>query len=152
MHRLAFVLPLVFALLATGAHAQTVGEDTVKALWCAETFTIVFNNERPTIDPANRDIFDAFVAANAKLLDSGTQGYLDAGYTEEQVTKIKADLVTEVSKIIFNQQAGRFKPTDCNPLLEKFLVMPPLVSSSAAGEASAAPSGPAPSDASSSAP
>jgi hypothetical protein len=150
MHRLAFALALVPALFAGGARAQTVSEDMVKTLWCGEAFTALFAMEKSQIDPGAQPTYDAFVAAAAKLVETGTQGYLDAGYTEEQVSKIKADLVTEVTPIVTSQgQAGKYSPDVCNPVLHKVLVLP-TPASSPAGDASSAPSAPA-ADASSSA-
>ena len=125
MHRHALALALLPALLATGARAQTVGDDVVKTLWCGEAFTALFATEQAQIDAQTKPIYDAFVAAAAKLVETGTQGYLDAGYTEEQVTKIKADLVVEVTPIVTSQgQAGKFSPDECNPVLHKVLVLP----------------------------
>jgi hypothetical protein len=141
MHRLALVLALVPALLATGTRAQTVSDDVVKTLWCGEAFTALFATEKSQIDAATKPTYDAFVAASAKLVETGTQGYLDAGYTEEQVAKIKADLVAEVTPIVTSQgQTGKYSPDDCNPVLHKVLVLPDAPSSPA-GEASSAPAG-----------
>ena len=118
MHRHALALALLPALLATGARAQTVGDDVVKTLWCGEAFTALFATEQAQIDAQTKPIYDAFVAAAAKLVETGTQGYLDAGYTEEQVTKIKADLVTHVTDQITNApDKADFKFEDCMALL-----------------------------------
>ena len=74
---------------------------------------------------------------------------LDAGYTEEQVSKIKTDLVAEVTPIVTSQgQAGKYTPDQCNPVLHNVLVLP-ASSSSAASETPAPVSSSAPDSSSS---
>ena len=78
MHRLALTLALVPALLATGTRAQTVSDDIVKTLWCGEAFSALFTTQATQVDAQTKPTYDAFVAAAAKLIEIGTQGYLDA--------------------------------------------------------------------------
>ena len=142
MRRLAFAAVLIPLAFATGAEAQTVGDAAVKTLWCGEAFSVLFSLQGANTDPNVQPIYDAYTAAAAKLVANGTQAYLDGGYTEEQVTKIKSDLVTEVTSVVGSQnQAGKFSPDDCNAALHAVLVLPP--SADASSGASAAMSAPA---------
>lgn len=125
MHRLALAFALVPVLLSTTAQAQTVSDDVAKQLWCAEAFTVLFKAQASMISSEEQPIFDAYVAAAGELLDAATQAYLDAGFTEEQVSKVKADLVTEVTPVVTSQnQTGKFTPDQCNPLLRTYLKLP----------------------------
>jgi hypothetical protein len=131
MHRLALAFALVPALLTTSVHAQTVSEDVAKQLWCAEAFTVLFSAQASMIASEEKPIFDAYVSAASQLLDAATQAYLNAGFTEEQVAKAKADLVTEVTPIVTSQnQTGKYTPEQCNPLLKTYLKLPEDSSSS----------------------
>ena len=131
MHRLALAFALVPALLTTSVHAQTVSDDVSKQLWCAEAFTVLFSAQASMIASEEKPIFDAYVSAASQLLDAATQAYLNAGFTEEQVAKAKADLVTEVTPIVTSQnQTGKYTPDQCNPLLKTYLKVPEDSSSS----------------------
>ncbi len=143
MHRLALALALLPIAFASTAMAQTASPDAVKTLWCGEAFAALDLAEKPQVTPDLQANFDAFVAAANKLVDNGTQGYLDAGFTEEQVTKIKADLVTEVTGVVTQNQQGKFTPDDCNPLLHAVLVLPSS-SEAAPSDASSADTSSAP--------
>ena len=127
MHRLVLAFALAPLVVSTSAYAQTAPDDAVKLLWCAEAYSVLYASQKPQVTPDIQPMYDAFVAAAAKLIDNGTQGYLNAGFTEEQVTKVKADLVAEVTPIVTGdgQQKGKFSPDDCNPLLHAVLVLPP---------------------------
>lgn len=139
MHRLAFALALVPALLASGARAQSVSDDVAKQLWCGEAFQTLYAAQKDQITPDIQPTYDAYVAAANALVDKGTQGYLDAGYTEEQVNKIKADLVAEVTPVVTGQAQGKYSEGDCNQLLAPLLVLPvPDESSAAPSESSEA--------------
>ena len=125
MHRLAIAISLVPALLTTTVHAQTVGEDVTKQLWCAEAFTVLFNAQASMISSEEKPVFDAYVAAAQAMLDNATQAYLNAGFTEEQVSKVKTDLVAEVTPVVTSQnQTGKYTPDQCNPLLQTYLKLP----------------------------
>ena len=150
MHRLvlaAFALaPLAFS---TSAYAQTAPDEMIKTLWCGEAFAVLNESEKSQVTPDIQADYDAFVAAAAKLIANGTQGYLDAGFTEEQVTKVKTDLVAEVTPIVTGggQQPGRFSPDDCNPLLHAVLVLPSSSEAPASGASDASMPAPASSSA-----
>ena len=125
MHRLALAFALVPALLTTTVQAQTVSDDVAKQLWCAEAFTVLFTAQASMISSEEKPIYDAYVSAAQQLLDNATQAYLNAGFTEEQVTKVKADLVTEVTPVVTSQgQTGKYTPDQCNPLLQTYLKLP----------------------------
>jgi hypothetical protein len=131
MHRLALAFALVPALLSTSVQAQTVSEDVSKQLWCAEAFTVLFQAQASMISSEEKPIFDAYVSAAQQLLDAATQAYLNSGFTEEQVSKVKADLVTEVTPVVTSQnQTGKYTPDQCNPLLHTYLKLPDASSSS----------------------
>ena len=142
--------------LVTSAYAQTAPDDVIKTLWCGEAFAVLNESEKSQVTPDIQADYDAFVAASAKLIAKGTQGYLDAGFTEEQVTKVKADLVAEVTPIVTGngQQTGRFSSDDCNPVLHAVLVLPPSSAAPApasSGASDASMPAPAPSSEASSA-
>ena len=118
MHRLVLALALVPLAFASSAYAQTAPDDVVKTLWCGEAFSALDASQKSQVTSDQQAVFDAYVAAAGKLVDKGTQGYLDAGFTEEQVNKVKSDLVTEVTAVVTGQGQGKFTPDDCNPLLQ----------------------------------
>lgn len=124
MHRLTLVLAIVPALVATGARAQSVSDDVAKQLWCGEAFVTLYAAQKSQVTPDVQSTYDAYVAAANALLDKGTQGYLDAGYTEEQVDKLKTDLVTEVTPVVTGQASGKYSETDCEALIAPLIVLP----------------------------
>ena len=49
----------------------------------------------------------------------------ERGFTEEQVSKVKTDLVAEVTPVVTSQnQTGKYTPDQCNPLLQTYLKLP----------------------------
>ncbi len=102
MNRLIFALALTPVLLAGSAKAQTVSDDVTKELWCGTAFTIAFA-QLPSDAPSEQQAeAQHYIDGGQKLIDAATQAHLDAGFTEEQVTKIKADLVAELTPIVSN--------------------------------------------------
>ena len=147
MNRLIFALALAPSLLATLAQAQTAPENAAKELWCSEAFTVLFASEKPTVPADQMDQFNTYVGATAKLMDSASKDYLAAGFTQDQIDKIKADLVLEVTPAVTTGAAGKYGPGDCNPVLALFLPAPPAASapessSAPAADASAPSAGP----------
>ena len=100
MNKFIFTLALAPAFLATGAFAQTVGEDVTKQLWCGEAMVIAFSNAPPDATADQLAMAKTYVDGGNGLIDDATQKHLDAGFTEEQVTKLKTDLVTEVTTVV----------------------------------------------------
>jgi hypothetical protein len=148
MNRLIFALALAPALIATGARAQTVSDDVAKELWCGVAWQVYYTGI-PSVPPDQQPMLDAYLKASSGLVDKGAQGYLDGGYTEEALTKIKADLVIEVTPVVTGKTPnGKYSQDDCGKLLDPFVVPPPQPSSAIAPDMSSAPP---PMDASSSA-
>lgn len=133
MNRLIFALALVPAFLATGAQAQTVGEDVSKQLWCGQALSYLYGSIS-SVPPDQQPMLDAVLVGVGKMVDAAAQSYLDAGFTEEAVTKIKADLTTEVTAVISQQAQGKYGQDECMALMRPFVVLP--------AEPSSAPSAP----------
>jgi hypothetical protein len=100
MNRLFLALALTPALFATGALAQSVGDDVTKEMWCGSALIIAFSNPPEGVSPEQLAQAKIYIDGGNKLVADATQKHLDAGFTEEQVTKIKADLVTEVTAAV----------------------------------------------------
>ena len=118
MNRLFFALALTPALLTTGAFAQTVSDDVSKTLWCGTAFVVAFS--APPAGTPDDQLAQAktYVDSGNTLIDQATQAHLDAGFTEEQVTTIKADLVTKVTDQVTNSpDKADYKFEDCVALL-----------------------------------
>ena len=146
MNRLILALALTPALISTGAFAQTVPDDVSKQLWCGSAFVAAFSNPPPGVPADQLELAKVYIDQGNGMIDAAGQKYLDAGFTEEQLTKVKADLVTEVTAAV-SGSGGTAKYTfeDCKTLMPN----PPSEAPTATDPSSAAPA-PAP-DASSSA-
>ena len=132
MNRLILALALTPVLFATGAQAQTVSEDVSKQLWCGEAFSVYLTGQVSAAPAEQQASIQAFIDGSNKLIDQATQAYLNAGFTEEQVDKIKADLVTEVTAVVTSGAAGKYTPNDCQALIQPLVVEPSAPSSSEA--------------------
>ncbi len=144
MNRLIFALALMPALVATGALAQTVSEDVSKQLWCGSAFVAAFSNPPPGVPADQLALAKQYIDQGNGLIDTAGQKYLDAGFTEEQLTKVKADMVTEVTAAVTGDGTNaKYSFEECKALLPN----PP----SAVPEASPSSEAPASGDASSSA-
>ena len=153
MQKLIFALALVPAFVASGAQAQTVPEDVSKALWCSQAFTVLFASEKSQVPADQMDAFNSYVAAAGKLGDKASADYLAAGFTQDQVDKLKTDLVAEVTPAVTTGAKGKYGPDDCNPLLTPYLPAPApsdAGGTAPASDASSAPESSAPASASSS--
>jgi len=106
MKSLIAAIAALAPLLATGAFAQSVSEDVNKQLWCGTAFIVYFDGQ--DLSPEMEPIFDAATAA----LEEVTQAHLDAGFTEEQVTQIRTDMVATVTKE-FEEGTAQYEPEDC---------------------------------------
>ena len=142
MNRLTLALALAPALLTTAALAQTAPVDAEKQLWCGSAFVAAFSNPPPGVPSDQLALAQQYIDQGNGMISAAGQLYLNAGFTEEQLTKVKADLVTEVSAAV-NGNGGNAKFTfeECKALMPN----PP------SDVPTANPSGEAPSDASSSA-
>ena len=92
MNRLIFALALAPALFTTGAFAQTVSDDVSKQLWCGEALVVAFSNPPPGVPSEQLTQAQGFIDGGNKLIDDASQKYLDGGFTEEALTKVKTDL------------------------------------------------------------
>ncbi|MBI4923915.1 MAG: hypothetical protein HY834_19450 [Devosia nanyangense] len=120
MNRLILALALVPALVTTGAMAQTVSDDVTKALWCGTALTIAFSNAPPDATPEQLAEAKIYIDGGNVLIDQSGQAHLDAGFTAEQLTTIKADLVTEITPIVTGEgdpSTAKFTFEDCVALL-----------------------------------
>jgi hypothetical protein len=139
MNRLILALAFAPALLTTGAFAQTVGEDVSKQLWCGEALVAAFSNPPPGVPSEQLTQAQVFIDGGNRMIDDAGQKYLDAGFTEEQLTKVKTDLVTEVTEVVTGNGANaKYSFDDCNAVLN-------------GGSSAPADTSPAPADTSSSA-
>src|ERR1700712_570260 len=96
MNKLILALGLVPALFSTAALAQTVPEDVSKAMWCGTALVAAFSTAPSDVTSEQMAQAQGLIDAGNKLIDDATQKYLNAGFTEEQVAKVKSDLVAEV--------------------------------------------------------
>lgn len=106
MKSLIAAIAALAPLLATGAFAQTVSEDVNKRLWCGTAFIVYFDGQ--DLAPEMEVIFDAATAA----LEEAAQAHLDAGFTEEQVTQIRTDMVATINQQ-FEEGTAQYEPEDC---------------------------------------
>jgi hypothetical protein len=141
MNRLIFALAVVPALVSTAALAQTAPADAEKQLWCGSAFVAAFSNPPPGVPSDQLTLAQQYIDQGNGMISDAGQKYLNAGFTEEQLTKVKADLVVEVTAAV-SGNGGNAKYTfeDCKALMPN----PP------SDVPQANPSGEAPADASSS--
>ena len=141
MNKLLFTLALAPALMATGAFAQTIGDDVTKQLWCGEAMVVAFSNAPPDATPEQLAQAKVYIDGGNGLIDDATQKHLDAGFTEEQVTKLKTDLVTEVTTVVTGDGSNaKYTFEDCAALLPTSdTTTAPSDASSAPADASSAP-------------
>jgi len=101
MNKLILALGLMPALLTTGAFAApTVADDVTKEMWCGTAFVVAFGNAPSDATSEQMSQAQVYIDQGNKFIDDATQKHLDAGFTEEQVTKIKTDLVAEVTPVV----------------------------------------------------
>ena len=135
MNKLLFTLALAPALMATGAFAQTIGDDVTKQLWCGEAMVVAFSNAPPDATPEQLAQAKVYIDGGNGLIDDATQKHLDAGFTEEQVTKLKTDLVAEVTTAVTGDGSNaKYTFEECAALLPQ-----PADTNTAPSDASSAP-------------
>ncbi len=146
MKKLTLALALVPALLSTSAFAQTIDDATTKELWCGTALTIYYSNPPAGVSADDLAKAKVFLAATGAMVDDATQKYLNAGFTEEQVTKLKADLTTQLTVLVTGKDAtgasASAPPTtqpaygfdDCTALLQARVPAPPAAASSSAAQ------------------
>jgi hypothetical protein len=134
MNRLILALALTPALLTSGAFAQSVSDDVSKQLWCGTAFVVAFSNPPEGVTPEQLAEAKTYIDSGNGLIDKATQAHLDAGFTEEQVTTLKTDLVTKVTDQITNSpDKADYKFEDCVALIQPAAPAPaPDASSSSA--------------------
>jgi hypothetical protein len=118
MNRLIFALALTPALLTSAAFAQTAPADAEKQLWCGSAFVAAFSSPPPGVPSEQLALAQQYIDQGNGMIDAAGQLYLNAGFTEEQLTKVKADLVTEVTAAV-NGSGGDAKYTfdECKALM-----------------------------------
>ena len=118
MNRLILAVALVPALFSTAAMAQTVSTDVTKALWCGTALTVAFSNPPPEATSEQLSEAQVYIDGGNMLIEQATQAHLDAGFTEEQVTTIKSDLVTKVTEQVTGDGSNAdYAFEDCVALL-----------------------------------
>lgn len=118
MNRLILALALAPALISTGAFAQTVGEDVSKQLWCGSAFVAAFSNPPEGVPSDQLELAQQYIDQANGLIDDAGKKYLAAGFTQEQLDKIKADLVTEVTAAVTGSGAeAKYSFEECRALL-----------------------------------
>ncbi len=118
MKKLTLALALVPALLSTSAFAQTIDDASAKELWCGTALTIYYSNPPEGVSADDLAKAKVFLAATGLMIDEATQKYLNAGFTEEQVTKIKADLTSQLTVLVTGKDetgASASAPPDAQP-------------------------------------
>src|ERR1700712_3461121 len=100
MNKLTLALALVATLCSTSAFAQTADDATNKELWCGTALTIYYSNPPATVSADDLAKAKTFLAATNAMVDEATQKYLNSGFTEEQVTKLKADLTSQLTVLV----------------------------------------------------
>jgi len=102
MNRL-IAFALASALLTSAAAAQTVSDDVSKQLWCGTAMQVAFANPPEGLSEEQLAEAAGYIAAGTVMIDTATQAHLDAGFTQDAVDKLKADLVTEVTPAVTGQ-------------------------------------------------
>ena len=147
MNRLILALAFTPALFSTAALAQTVPDDVAKELWCGSAFVAAFSTPPPGVPSEQLALAQNYIDQGNKMVDEAGQKYLNAGFTEEQLTKTKADLVTEVTAAVSgNGSSAKYSFDDCRSVMPN----PPPDVPNAGG--SSVPADSAPADTTSSAP
>ncbi len=145
MNKLTLALALVPALMSTSAFAQTVDDATTKELWCGTALTIYYSNPPEGVSADDLAKAKVFLAATGLMVDEATQKYLNAGFTEEQVTKVKTDLTAQLTILVTGKDesgASAAPPTtqppysfdDCTALLQARVPPDAAPSSSSAAQ------------------
>jgi hypothetical protein len=138
MHKLILALALTPALFTSSAFAQTVPDAVATELWCGTALTVAFSNPPPDATSEQMAQAQTFIDGGNAMISEATQKYLDGGFTEEQVTKTKTDLVAEITPIVSGTgDASKAKHTfdECAQLLPGGAPAAPA----AGGDAPAAP-------------
>jgi hypothetical protein len=118
MNRLIFALALGPALLTTAAFAATAPADAEKQLWCGSAFVAAFSNPPPGVPSDQLALAQQYIDQGNGMISAAGQKYLDAGFTEEELTKVKADLVTEVTAAVNGDGASaKYTFEDCKTLM-----------------------------------
>ena len=118
MNRLILALAFTPALFSTAALAQTVPDDVAKELWCGSAFVAAFSNPPPGVPSEQLALAQNYIDQGNKMVDEAGQKYLNAGFTEEALTKAKTDLVTEVTAVVTGNGANaKYSFDECNALL-----------------------------------
>ena len=96
------ILALAFAptLLVGVAQAQTVSDDVHKQLWCGTALVVAYSTIPADAEQAMLDDQKAYTEAGTALIDTATKAHLDAGFTQEAVDKLKADLIAAITPIV----------------------------------------------------
>ena len=106
------------ALMTTGAFAQTVSEDVTKELWCGTALVVAFGAAPSDATAEQLAMAKTYIDGGNHLIDEATQKHLDAGFTEEQVTKVKTDLVAEITPVVTGDGSGaKYTFEECVGLL-----------------------------------
>ena len=118
MNKLILALAIAPALMTTGAFAQTVSEDVTKELWCGTALVVAFGAAPSDATPEQLAMAKTYIDGGNSLIDEATQKHLDAGFTEEQVTKVKTDLVAEITPVVTGDGSGaKYTFEECIALL-----------------------------------
>jgi hypothetical protein len=119
MNRLIAAIALTPMLLASGAVAQTVTDEVAMQLWCGTAFTIAFGGEPPE-ELSDEEIAQgrAFYDGGQQLIAIAEQAHLDAGYTQEAIDQLRADLVAEVTPVVAGEaQDAKHSFEECIAIL-----------------------------------
>lgn len=107
MKKRLFGFAAIAALVLSGpAMAQTADEATTKELWCGTALSIYYSNTPPNVSAADVAKAKVYLDGATGMIDEATQKYLNAGYTEEQVGKIKTDLTSDLTALVTGKDAS----------------------------------------------
>jgi hypothetical protein len=119
MNRLILALALTPALLVTAASAQTVSDDVSKQLWCGSAMVAAFSN--PPSEGVTQEQLDQakiYVDGGNQLIELASQAHLDAGFTQEALDKLKAEIVEEVTVVVTGTGEGaKYSFEECEAIL-----------------------------------
>ena len=96
MKRILAALALTPLLFTTGPLAQSVSDEVNRQLWCGTALVIFFSAQAPEATAEQLAEAQVKVDGGSALLGAAIQAHLDAGFAQEQIDAIRADLEPNV--------------------------------------------------------
>jgi len=118
MNRLIPALALVPALFATGAVAQSVSEEVTRQLWCGTALTVAFTELPDDLGEDERAEIQSYIDGGNALIAEAAAAHLEAGFTQEDVDRITAEIVPVVTEqVTGDASAAQFSFEECAAIL-----------------------------------